>query len=58
MTDPIHDKDRTHTVRRKNWLMLFVLLGFVVFVTAYSALHIRSEVNTSAVPAGATETGK
>lgn len=58
MTDSVHDKDRTHSVRRKNWLMLFVLLGFVVSLTAYSALHIRSEMNTSAVPAGATETGK
>lgn len=45
-------------IRRKNRIMLFVLLGFVVSVIAYSAFHIRSEMKTSTPSAAAAETGK
>jgi len=38
--------------------MLLALLGFAVFVTAYSAFHIRSEMNVSAPAAGPAEAGK
>jgi len=48
MTDSDVNQHRARRLRRKNWIMLFVLLGFAVTVTAYSALHIRSEMNMSA----------
>lgn len=58
MTDPSDIRQRARMIRRKNRIMLFVLLGFVVSVIAYSAFHIRSEMNMSTPAAGAAETGK
>lgn len=42
------------TVRRRNWIMLLALSSFVLIVTAYSALHIRGEIEMSA-PTGAAK---
>ena len=58
MTDSDVNQHRARRLRRKNWIMLFVLLGFAVTVTAYSALHIRSEMNMSALAKGSAEAGK
>ncbi|WP_150130143.1 hypothetical protein [Sinorhizobium sp. RAC02] len=48
--DVVHQR----TIRRRNWIMLLVLSGFVLTVTAYSGLHIRSEIDMSA-PTGAAK---
>ncbi|WP_192800825.1 hypothetical protein [Brucella tritici] len=58
MTDPSDVRQRARMIRRKNRVMLFVLLGFVVSVIAYSAFHIRSEMKMSTPAAAAAETGK
>lgn len=56
MTDSDDNQQRARRLQRKNWIMLLVLVGFVVSVTAYSALHIRSEMNMSAPAAGTSAT--
>lgn len=58
MTDSDDNQQRVRKLRRKNWIVLFVLLGFAVSVTAYSALHIRSEMRMSVPASGAAAIGK
>lgn len=47
MTDS-GDQHRARRLQRKNWIMLLVLVGFAVSVTAYTFIHILSEMNMTA----------
>jgi cell division protein FtsB len=48
------DAARQHRVRRRNRITLLILSSFVLVVTAYSALHIRGEIEMS-TPTGAAK---
>ncbi|WP_312412340.1 hypothetical protein [Shinella sp.] len=42
---------RQHRIRRKNWIVLALLVTFVVAVFAYSFLHVGREARPDPAPA-------